>query len=157
MTIATPSLTDSFRVEFRAGLKALLDAYKAAHPFVSSTGLGLAETYDYPPGSYHTPCGYVEKSIPEVVTHDASTRARVLTGQIVFVSKLIDNAQATHEQDVLVDQFHEWVTANPRAAGASSRMEIVRIQPDVEISDGDGTRFTAAVVTIEGHKPVGRQ
>lgn len=152
----TPSVTDSFRVEFRAGLKALLDAYKAAHPYSGATGLGLAETYDYPPESYHTPCGYVEKAIPEVVTHDASTRTRVLTGQVVLVAKLISNAQATREQDVLIDELQEWFTANPRLAGSQSLSQVVRIQPDVPLNDANGTPYVGAVMTIEGRKPLGR-
>jgi hypothetical protein len=157
MAVTTPSLTDSFRVEFRAGLKELIDAYKAATPYNVTTGFGIHETYDYPPESYHTPCLYVEKSIPEVVTHDASTRERVLTGQVVLVSKLISNAQATREQDRAIDELHEWFTANVRVAGSSSRLEVVRVQPDVEITDANGTHYSGAVLTIEGHKPVGRQ
>lgn len=157
MAIVTPSLSDPFRVEFRAGLKALLDAYKAAHPYVGATGLGLAETYDYPPESYHTPCGYVEKPMPEVVSHDASTRSRVLTGQVVLVSRLISNAQATREQDVLIDELHEWFTSNARLASNNSLSQVVRVQPDAELTDANGNKYAAAIFTIEASKLLGRQ
>lgn len=145
----TPSLTDPIRVGLRSGLKELLDAYKA-------TG-ALAESYDYPPESYHTPCGYIETGVPEAVTHDASTRQRVLTAQVVFVVKLISNAQATRELDVMVDEFHEWVTANPRIAGQLSMLEVVRVQPGLELTDANGTKYAATVMTIDCNERLGRQ
>lgn len=157
MAVVTPSLTDTFRVSFRAGLKSLIDAYKAAHPYDGSTGLGLAETYDYPPESYHTPCAYVEKSIPETVRHDVSTRFRVLTGRVVLVAKLISNAQATHEQDVLVDALHEWFTINARVAGNGSVLEVTAVDPDVELTDKAGTHYSATIFTVRGNRPLGRQ
>jgi hypothetical protein len=145
----TPSLTDPIRVNLRAGLKEILDAYKA-------TG-ALAETYAYPPESYHTPCAYIETGVPEAVTHDMSTRQRILTAQVVFVVKLISNAQATGELDVMVDALHEWVTANPRIAGQLSMLEVVRVQPGLELTDANGNKYAATVITIDCNERLGRQ
>jgi hypothetical protein len=142
-------VADTFRQQFRTGRKSVLDAYKAAHPTL------LLHTYDYPPESYHTPMAYVEKGVDEVVRHDAQTKSRVITGNVVIVNKLMSNAQATAEQDVIVDGLHDQFTATPRAASSSTLLEVTRVT-DTELTDANGNRYAAAVMVITGTQLLGR-
>jgi hypothetical protein len=142
-------MSTSFRQQFRAGCKTVLDTFKAANPTV------LLEDYDYPPESYHTPCAYVEKGVNETVQHTSGVRTRTLRGNVVLVNKLVSNDQATGEQDVLVDGLLDAFTAAPRAASASSLIQPVSVT-DTELQDANGNRYAAAVISVEGVIQEGR-
>lgn len=96
------------RRQFRAGMKAALDAYKAA---VTSGDGYLAHVYDHPPAEPRTPCGYIEKRIISTYTFSNSIRQRVLRGRVVFLSKVPSNAQVAGEQDTIADLFADTVTS----------------------------------------------
>lgn len=142
-------MSTTFRQDFRTGVAGVATAYVTANP-----GL-LTAAYDFPPESYATPMVYLEKKIEERIVHTEGIRFRVLTGQLVIVNKLMSNAQATHEQDVLVDGLMDALTAAPHAASGASLIEPVGVT-DTEITAGEGVRYAAAVITVEGSIQEGR-
>jgi len=142
-------VTTTFRVDFRAGLYSVLTTYQAANPTL------LSSIHDYPPESYATPCAYVEKTVNERVEHNAGLRYRVVTGTVVLLTKLISNAQATHEQDVLVDGLMDAFSAGFHAASGSSLTQPVSVT-DTEVPGGEGVRYAAAIFTVEGSIQEGR-
>jgi len=141
--------SSTFRAQFRAGLKTVLDTVKAANPSA------LLEVREYPPESYHTPLAYVEKGVNETLQHTSGVRIRTLRGNIVLVNKLVSNDQATDEQDVLVDLVLDALTAAPRAASASTLIQPVSVT-DTELQDANGNRYAAAVIGVEGVIQEGR-
>jgi hypothetical protein len=141
--------SSTFRAQFRAGLKTVLDTVKSANPSA------LLEVREYPPESYHTPLAYVEKGVNETLQHTSGVRIRTLRGNIVLVNKLVSNDQATDEQDVLVDLVLDALTAAPRAASASTLIQPVSVT-DTELSDNNGNRYAAAVIGVEGVIQEGR-
>lgn len=94
----------------RDGAKAVLDAYKAANP------TRLLHVYDAPPGSFHTPCAFVDKAISETIAFSMGVRQRALTVTLVVLNRQADNAQAAAEQDVLVDGLIDQATTLARTA-----------------------------------------
>lgn len=142
-------MATSFRQQLRAGCLTVLNTYKTANPTL------LPNIYDYPPESFTTPCAYVEKTVNEKIEHDASTRRRVLTVNVVLVTKLMSNDQATGEQDVLVDGLVDEFTATPNAASTTTMIQPVSVT-DTEITAGEGVRYAGAVITIEGSIQEGR-
>jgi len=142
-------MATTFRVDFRAGLLDVANTYQAANPTL------IATVYGYPPESYATPCIYIDKKIEESIVHDAGLRFRVLTGNMVLVTKLISNKQATDEQDVLVDALLDALTADPHAASGQTLIAPVSVT-DTEISAGEGVRYSAAIITVEGSIQEGR-
>jgi hypothetical protein len=139
----------SFRQQFRAGCKTVLDTVATANPTL------IVEEYDYPPESYHTPCAYVEKGVNETLIHTSGVRIRTLRGNVVLVNKLVSNDQATSEQDVLVDLVLDGFTAAPRAASTASLIQPVSVT-DTELQDANGNRYAAAVIGVEGVIQEGR-
>ena len=143
-------MATTFRVDFRAGLVSVAQTYATANPTLIGT------VYDYPPESFATPCLYIEKGIPETVVHDSGLRFRVLTGHVVIVNKLISNAQATHEQDVLIDALMDAYTAAPSTPLRDDPDRNQSWVTDTEIPGGDGVRYSAAIITVEGSIQEGR-
>ena len=142
-------MASTFRAQMRAGCKTVIDGVKAANPTL------VGDTYDYPPESFHTPCIYIEKAVPETTTYSQQIRFRNLLMNVVVVNKLVSNKQATGEQDVLIDLLVDAFTANPSVAVANSTLTAVRVA-DAEITDANGTKYAAAIVTIEGRIQEGR-
>lgn len=142
-------MATTFRVDFRAGLYSVLVTYKAANPTL------LVSIDDFPPESFTTPCAYVEKTINERVEHVAGLRYRTLTGTIVILTKLISNAQATHEQDVLIDGLMDAYTAGFHAASGATLLQPEAVT-DTEITAGEGVKYAAAIITVEGSIQEGR-
>ena len=136
-------MATSFRADLRAGCKTVIDTYQAANPTL------VFHTYDYPPESFHTPCAYVEKAVNESILHDSGTRQRTLRVNVVIVNKLVSNDQATGEQDALVDGLLDGFTAAPHAASSTTVIAPVSVT-DTELSDANGIKYAAAVITIEG-------
>lgn len=103
-------MTTSIRQTARSGAKGVLDTYRTANP------TRLQHTYDHPPGSYHTPCAFVDKEMPETITFSASVRQRVLTVTVVVLNRLSSNQESSAEQDVLVDGLIDAFTSAARTA-----------------------------------------
>ena len=142
-------MASTFRVDFRAGLASVLTTYQAANPTL------LNKVYSYPPGEYNTPCAFIEKTINERQEMLNGVWQRILTGTVVIVCKLISNEQATNEQDVLIDGLVDAYSTNFHAASGSSEIEPVSVT-DTEITAGEGVRYAAAIITVQGTKQEGR-
>lgn len=142
-------MTTTFRQDFRAGLLSVATTYQTANSTL------VATVYSYPPESFATPCVYIDKKIDEKIVHDQGVRFRVLTGSMVLVTKLLSNKQATDEQDVLVDGLMDALTATPHAASGQTLIEPSAVT-DTEIAAGDGVRYAAAIITVEGSIQEGR-
>lgn len=139
----------TFRADLRAGCKAVLDDLQAANPTL------LAHVYDHRPGSYRTPCAFVDNVILEPsITHTAGLRFRDLVARVYIVHKLISNDQTADEQDDLVDLAVDAFTADPHAAAATTLLEPISVEPD-EVTDGD-TTYAASVINVRGRIQEGR-
>lgn len=141
----------TFRAELRAGCKSVLDTFKAAHPTL------LAHVYASRPGSFRTPCAFVDTQIAEpTITHDSGTRARELVARVYVVNKLVSEGQFADEQDALVDGLVDAFTAAPRGASASTLIEPINVDVDV-VSNGDPpVSYGASVINVRGIERVGR-
>lgn len=90
-------MATTWRVDLRAALVAILEDQSAATPTL------LRKVWPNRPQSFgETPCAYVS-TIPERVEHDAGTRRRTSTPQVVLVDSYRDNAQTGDLLDQLVD------------------------------------------------------
>lgn len=139
----------TFRAQLRAGCKTVLDTYKAANP------TQLAHVYDARPGSYRTPCAFVDNVILEPsIGHDSGTRSRELVARVFIVNKLVSNDQAADEQDVLVDGLVDAFSNTPRAASTSTLLEPVSVEGEV-VTEGDAS-YAASVINVRGRELVGR-
>ncbi len=141
--------TSTFRQNFRAGCLSVLNTYQVTNPTL------LGTVYGYPPESYATPCAYVEKTVHEQIVHNAALRFRVLACNVVIVTKLISNKQATDEQDVLIDGVMDAFTNTPHAASGQTLIQPTAVT-DTELTSSDGVRYAAAVISIEGRIQEGR-
>src|SRR3990167_2507485 len=136
-------MATSFRQDLRAGCFSVLTTYQTANPTL------LPHIHRAPPEAFNTPCAYVEKTVNETLSHTSGLRFRTCRVNVVIVNKLMDNDQATVEQDVLVDGLLDAFTAAPNAAAAATLIEPVAVT-DTEITAGEGVRYAAAVITVEG-------
>lgn len=137
-----------FRADLRAGCKSVLDAYLAAHP------TQLAHVYDHRPGSFRTPCAFVDNVIAEpTIRHDSGTRQRALQARVYVVNKIVSNDQTADEQDALVDGLVDAFTATPRAV-SGALIEPSSVQGD-ELSD-DAATYAASVIVVTGLIQQGR-
>ena len=140
------------RARFRAGCKTIIDTVKTANPTL------IAHTYDHRPGSFRTPCAFVENSITTpLVNLDSGTWQRDLQGEIHIVNKLVSNEQAAHEQDVLSDLMDQAVVDNPNASSMTGGRIVIRYASvdSHEETDGQAT-YACTVLTIRGLILLGR-
>lgn len=133
------------RRQFRAGMKAALDAYKAA---VTSGAGYIAHAYDHPPDSPRTPCGYVEKRVTSVIVHSGSIRQRVLRGRVIFLNKVPSNDQVADEQDAIADVFIDTVTSISRTAVPGALM-LPAGEDDEPETRFDPAKYAALAIDIE--------
>ena len=137
------------RADLRAACAAILTTYQAANPTL------LAHVYDHRPGSYRTPCAFVDNVIlAPSIDHDSGTRRGELIARVFIVNKLVSNQQAAHEQDVLVDALTDAFTNNPWVTANRSFLEPISVDADV-VTEGDAS-FAASVINVRMREKVGR-
>jgi hypothetical protein len=90
-------MATTWRVDLRAALVAILEDQSSATPTL------LRKVWPNRPQSFgETPCAYVS-NMNERIEHDAGTRRRTTTPQVVLVDSYRDNAQTGDLLDQLVD------------------------------------------------------
>lgn len=142
-------MPSTFRAQLRAGCKTVLDAVKAAN------STKLVHTYDHRPGSFRTPCGFVDNNILEPsIAHTAGLRFRDLVAQVHVVNRVVSNDQAADEQDDLVDLLVDAFTAAPNAASTTTLIEPVSVDGHEE-TDGEAT-YACSVINVRGRVQEGR-
>ena len=103
------------RADAVAGIKAVLAAYKTAHPTLLR-GVGTAR----PSGSaFEKPYAYIGDRV-EVVKQDSGIRTRTLTPTIVLLDTYPSAEETLDRMDVLVDGISDALTAAPHMAGGNT-------------------------------------
>lgn len=119
-------MTTVARQSVRSGLYSLLTAFQAANPTllfssfpVRPTALGV-----------ETPGGFTGNLNEPLIRHDSGLRQRNwLTEIVLFDTFAPSNEDEAARLDVLVDNFMDYLTANPIIAGG--------VQSPVSVTDGE--------------------
>lgn len=142
--------TTTVRQDLRSGLYAAGVAFKAANPTL------LLRTYHRrPPGfTGDLPALYIG-SLNELIEHDAGTRGRTFDAQVVLVCKPTGSGEEVADEiDTLTDTFLDYLTLNPRAAGAGYLIEPTATR-DIEI-ELDDTVYPSVVISVRCRALEGR-
>ena len=103
------------RADAVAGIKAVLVAYKNAHPTLLR-GVGSAR----PSGSaFEKPYAYIGART-EVATADSGIRTRTLSPTIVLIDTYPSSEETLDRMDLLVDGISDALTAAPHMAGGNT-------------------------------------
>ena len=139
-------MASTVRVDLRAALVVLLDAYVAANP------TQLARTFTTRPPSAITdrPYAFVDLG-PEEASYDNSIRTRKYAPGFVVVDDLSSNPEAVTRMDLIVDGLVDTLTANPHLIAGSSWSN----QTVTEVTEADGT-YSVRVAIADFEKPEGR-
>jgi hypothetical protein len=135
-------MPSTFRAGITAGLKTILDDFKAAH------GDLLVATFRTRPESFDkdTPFAFVERWA-ESIHHDPGIRFRTATPAIIYVDRLTLNDETVARRDTLVDLMVDHITAYPHIMPVTSWEDMT-----VEDLFEDGfwaTRFTFGDITVQ--------
>lgn len=135
MAIAT------LRVEFRAALYDLIEAFRVAHP------TWLRQAYTARPATFHPPMAYVGPFNEPSIVHETGNRlARPdLRGSIILVEGTYDNEETLGRLDEKADALLVYLaTQHSRVSG--QLLEATSAE-DVELAIGEAS-YAATVVTI---------
>ena len=136
----------SLRVEFRAALYSLIEAFRSAHPE------WLRQTYTARPAGFHPPMAYVGPFTEPTITHETGNRLSRpdLRGSIILVEGLYDNEESLGRLDEKADALIAFL-ATQHAAVAGQLLEATAAE-DVELVLKE-TPYAATVVTIRVNAP----
>ena len=145
------SAGDTFRVDLRAGLKSILDAWtNAGHAF------DLVETLTERPESLArpTPFGFVSLG-DESASFDTGTRQRVIPASLVVVDRITNNKESTARLDPIVDGILLTLSQNAHLTSESVWSNVRVITNDEP--DGDSyfrsVTFDLGDVTVRDGRP----
>ena len=145
-------MTTTFRADTVAGIKAVLDAFVAAHPTL------LLRAYSARPESFpDLPCAYVDYR-SEAINHSQGVRDRQLNGlSFKVVDRITNNDETMQRMDILVDALIEHLTAYPQLGGTVGIwIRLTVTDEDAPFGDYDffGVRFGFPDISIqEGRHP----
>lgn len=133
-------MSTTFRADVAAGLKSVLDTFKAANPT-----LVRATFIQRPTAPREFPTAYVgERS--ETVSHDAGTRRRTMSPTVVVVDSPTDPDAVMGRMDIVVDALLDALTAQTHLASGVVWRGIGSITDTVE-QVGDAM-YPAVVITL---------
>lgn len=144
-------MTTTFRVDIRAGLVTVLEAFKTANP--SLIGAVLTARPEGFTGDY--PIAFVD-SQPEAISHTAGVRTRTMTPAVAVVAEKTLNAEEQARFDALVDALLDWFTANPHIITGTiwDRMTVEDYAEVIGEQYRPAVRFTFGNLSIaEGRSP----
>ena len=139
-----------FRTDARTAFASLLAAFAADFNASAPAKSKIQSTHRARPGSYRPPCLYVGEIREPRIEHTMGLRNRDMTIELVLMQGQYDNEQTADRQDVLVDAFHDWLTARPHAIGPNIVMNQVSTD-DAEITvatNGAPVHYFATVFSV---------
>ena len=140
-----------FRTDARTAFASLLAAFAADFNTTAPAKSKIQSTHRARPGSYRPPCLFVGSIREPRIDHTMGLRERNMTIELVLVQGQYDNEETSDRQDVLVDAFHDWLTARPHAISTNTVMNQVSTE-DAEIviatTNGATVRYFATVVSV---------
>lgn len=143
-------LATSFRQLAMAGMQSALASFKAANPSLLK---GIAGARPANLGKLDKPGAWVD-AIGESIVHDAGTRTRIITGQVVVVIQTPANNESSAASDVIVDGLIDAFTAAYHVADGSS--EVVPVSVAEIPLDEDGGHYLGELITFRISKREGR-
>lgn len=140
-------MSTTFRVDFRTGIKTLLDDFRGANPTL------LSQTYRARPASFHPPLAYLGPILEPRIDLTVGPTTRLIRAQVALVQGLYDNAETADRLDVLVDTFIQYVADHPHAINARSVLTPTQAE-DVEleirgVDNKPSTFYAATLITLE--------
>ena len=140
-------MSTDYRSLFRSQLFAGVETWRAAFNATQSHERDqIRQSYRARPATFHPPCVYIGP-VSEALSHSASTKGDILTGQVVVVRGLYDNEESVMWRDDAVWSLHEWLTANKNQVSTSTIVEPTGTE-DAELDMGSGTWYLAGIVNV---------
>lgn len=128
-------MTTSWSTDLTAAIVAVWQDEATAHPD------NVRKVYRSQPGSFgETPCAYIGDRA-ETITHDAGTRTRTTTVEVVLVDTYRDNLQTSDLMDVTTDYISDRfdLPANVQRVGSSIISSTGYRDTDVTLAKSDGS------------------
>jgi len=140
-------MSTDYRSLFRSQLFAGVETWRAAFNATQAHERDqIRQSYRARPATFHPPCVYIGP-VSEALTHSASTKGDILTGQVVVVRGLYDNEESVIWRDDAVWSLHEWLTANKNQVSTATLLEPTGTE-DAELDMGSGTWYLAGLVNV---------
>jgi hypothetical protein len=114
------------RIPFETAMRAA--AVQMLQDFAQDASLKL-QIYPGRPLTVNAPTAFVE-SMGEDITWSPGLRQRNVRILIRIVWGLFDSAEAVRQRDYFIDNFVDWTSDNPHAAGGSTVLEPRSIEDD---------------------------
>lgn len=132
-----------FRSQLFAGVEAWRETFNATQ---SEDRDHIRQSKRARPPSFNPPLVYIG-TVNEALSHSASTKGNVLTGQIVVVRGLYDNEESVVWRDKAVWSLHEYLTANKNLVSTTTELEPTGTE-DAELDMGSGVWYLAGLVNV---------
>ena len=138
-----PDYRSLFREQLFAGVEEWRGEFNATQ---SHDHDKIRQSHRARPPTFHPPLVYLGP-VSEALSHSASTKGDILTGQVVVVRGLYDNEEAVQWRDAAVWSFHEWLTAHKNQVSTKTIVEPTGTE-DAELDMGDRVIYLAGLVNV---------
>lgn len=137
----------SFRSRMRDAAVQLLKDYSA------EANIGLT-VYRARPRSIHTPQAFIDNIRETVNYSNVRGRRRVPLVEVFILWGLFDSGEAVDQADIFVDDFLNWVTDRPHAAGATTLISVQSVEDEPTFVpdwiEANRMSYYATRITLEG-------
>lgn len=130
---------------FRSGLFIGIEAWRATFNASETDKNQIRQSYNARPASFHPPSVYVGTITERIITHPQLLR--ILTGQIVVVRGIYENAETMEWIERALDSLVIYVHDNPRLVSSESFLTVVGSE-SAELDLGGGTVYAAGLVNL---------
>ena len=139
-------MTD-YRSLFRSQLYAGVEEWRAEFNATQTREHDqIRQSHRARPPTFNPPLVYLGP-VTEALSHSASTKGDILTGQVVIVRGIYDNEESVVWRDKAVWSFHEWLTAHKNQVSTSTIVEPTGTE-DAELGAGENVWYLAGLVNV---------
>lgn len=148
-------MATDYRSLFRSQLFAGVETWRAAFNLTQTHERNqIRQSHRARPPTFNPPLVYLGP-VTEALSHSASTKGDILTGQVVVVRGLYDNEEAVVWRDDAVWSLHEWLSNNPNQVSTKTIVEPTGTE-DAELSVGNDVWYLAGLVNVRLDIRLGR-
>lgn len=143
------------RSDLRSNLYTTVDAWRSTWNAAQSDDKHrIHQGYRARPASFHPPLFYIG-AVREDLSHSAGVRQRLQTAQVAVVRGLYSNEETMEWLDDATDSLLDYLSDRPHAISNSTVITPVSTE-DIEIDLGQGTIYSATVITLRHDYADGR-
>lgn len=140
-------MSTDYRSLFRSQLFAGVETWRAVFNAAQSESHDqIRQSHRARPPTFNPPLVYLGP-VSEALSHSASTKGDILTGQVVVVRGIYDNEESVVWRDKAVWSLHEYLTANKNLVSATTELEPTGTE-DAELAAGGDTWYLAGLVNV---------